>query len=336
MRALEIARFGLDGLSVVERQDAAPGPGQVRLSLRAASLNYRDLLMVEGKYNPRLTLPIVPGSDGVGIVEAVGQGVTRVAIGDRVSPVFSQTWLDGAPARDKLRGSLGGPLDGTLRTHMVLSADGVVRVPAYLSDAEAATLPCAAVTAWNALVGHAKVQPGDVVLVQGTGGVSLFALQIARMCGARVIVTSSSDEKLERARGLGAFAGINYQTTPEWGKAARALCPEGVDVVIEVGGAGTLEQSIKATRVGGQIAIIGVLGGNRAPSLDLRPVLMQEIRLQGVLVGSRATFEAMNRAFAEHEVHPVVDRVFPLTETRAALEHLRAGAHFGKIAIAIG
>ncbi len=335
MRALEISRFGLDGLSLVDRPDLEPGPGEVRLSMRAASLNYRDLLMVEGRYNPKLKLPIVPGSDGVGVVEAAGPGVTRVTVGERVSPIFSQTWLDGVPVREKLRGTLGGPLDGTLRTHMVLPEGGVVRVPAYLTDVEAATLPCAAVTAWNALVGHAKVQPGDVVLVQGTGGVSLAALQIARMCGARVIVTSSSDDKLERARELGAFAGINYRTTPEWGKAARAIVPEGVDVVIEVGGAGTLEQSIKATRVGGQISIIGVLGGAQAPSLDLRPVLMQEIRLQGVLVGSRANFEAMNRALVEHELRPVVDRVFPLGETRAAFEHLRAGAHFGKIAIAI-
>jgi NADPH:quinone reductase-like Zn-dependent oxidoreductase len=289
--------------------------------VRAASINYRDWLMLAGEYNPRQPLPLVPVSDGMGEVTAVGASVTRVKTGE--------------PTRDKLRGTLGGPLDGMLAEQVRLSAEGLVPVPAYLTDAEAATLPCAAVTAWSALVEQGGVEPGDVVLVQGTGGVSIFALQFARLLGARVIVTSSSDKKLERARALGAWHGINYKATPDWDKAVRALTNNvGVDHIVEVGGAGTLGRSIRAVRVGGTISVIGVLAG-KASELMVTPILMQNLRLQGVLVGSREMFERMNRALEFHQLRPAVDKVFGFEEVREAFAYLAAGRHFGKIAIQV-
>ena len=336
MRVWEVRQFGPGGLHLAERPDRPPGPGQALVQMRAASINYRDWLMVTGEYNPRQPLPLVPGSDGAGEVVAVGSGVSRVKPGDRVMGIFSQTWVAGPPTRDKLRGTLGGPLDGMLAEQVVLPAEGLVRVPPHLSDLEAATLPCAAVTAWNALVEEGSVTAGDTVLVQGTGGVSIFALQFATLLGARVIVTSSSDEKLERARALGAWQGINYKTTPEWDKAARALTDNtGVDHIIEVGGAGTLGRSLRAIRIGGTISVIGVLAG-KASELAVTPILMQNLRLQGVLVGSRETFERMNRAIERHLLRPVVDRVFAFEEAREAFAHLAAGRHFGKLGIKCG
>jgi NADPH:quinone reductase-like Zn-dependent oxidoreductase len=335
VRALEVrGAFGLENLALVERPDPAdPGPGQVVLRMAAASLNYRDLLMVQGKYNPRQALPLIPGSDGVGRVEAVGPGVRRVKVGDRVSPIFAQAWLAGAPTREQARLTLGGPLDGTLAEKMLVDAEGLVQVPESLTDEEAATLPCAAVTAWNALVVEGRIESGQTVLVQGTGGVSLFALQLGRLLGARVIVTSSSDEKLERAKALGASDGINYRTTPEWGKRVKELTGGlGADLVVEVGGAGTLQQSLAAVRFGGTIALIGVLAGN-STDLSLTQVFMQRIRLQGVLVGNRTSFEAMNRAIALHRMRPVIDRVFELEEASGAFEHLANAGPFGKIVV---
>jgi NADPH:quinone reductase-like Zn-dependent oxidoreductase len=336
MKAVEIrGAFGLDHLTLAERPDPRPGPGQVLLAMRAASLNYRDLLMVQGAYNPRQPLPLIPCSDGVGVVEEVGEGVTRVAVGERVVPIFAQRFLAGEPTREKLRSTLGGPLDGTLAERMVVDAEGVVAAPEHLSDAAAATLPCAALTAWNIVVTEGETRPGDVVLVQGTGGVALFALQLARLAGARVIVTSSSDDKAARARELGAWETINYRSTPEWGRAARELTGgRGVDLVVEVGGAGTLGQSLKAVRFGGRICLIGNLAGG-VGELSLFPIFMQKVRLQGVLVGDRESFEAMNRAVAVHRLQPVVDSTFPLAEARGAFEHLAAGRHFGKVAIEI-
>lgn len=337
MKVFEIqGSFGLDHLRLTERPEPEPGPGQVLLGLRAASLNYRDLMMVRGLYNPRQPLPLVPGSDGVGVVEAVGPGVDRVAVGDRVATLLCQRWTGGEPSHERLRSTLGGPLDGTLAERMVLPQDGVAHVPEHLSDAEAATLPCAALTAWSALVTQGRLRPGEIVLVQGTGGVSIFALQLAQLAGARVIVTSSRDDKLERAHELGAWAGINYRTTPEWGKAARKLTGgRGVDHVVEVGGAGTLAESLKAIRIGGTISLIGVLAGG-VSELSVVPVFMQGVRLQGILVGSRDGFEAMSRAIAQHELRPIVDRVFPFAETREAFAHLESGQHFGKVAIDLG
>jgi NADPH:quinone reductase-like Zn-dependent oxidoreductase len=337
MRVYEIQEsFGIDNLRQAERPDPAPGPGQVLLKMHAASLNYRDLLMVQGHYNPRQPLPLIPCSDGVGEVLAVTDGVSRVAVGDRVAPIFSQTWIGGPPTADKLAGTLGGPLDGTLAEQMVVSADGVVPVPDYLTDVEAATLPCAALTAWSALVEQGDVRSGDTVLVQGTGGVSIFALQIARSLGARVIVTSSSTAKLDQARELGAWRTINYVEDPGWGKTAKNLTGGvGVDHVVEVGGAGTLEQSLRAVRVGGQVSVIGVLSGISS-DLNIIPILMQNLRLQGILVGSREGFARMNRALAVHEIRPVVDRVVGFAEAPEAFRVMAAAAHFGKICIEIG
>ncbi len=337
MRAVEIrGAFGLDHLDLVDRPEpAGPGPGQVLLALRAAALNYRDLLMVRGLYDRRQPLPLVPCSDGVGEVIAIGEGVTRVAVGDRVCPLFAQRWIAGRPTRERVRSTLGGPLDGTLAERMVLSEEGVVRVPEHLTDAEAAALPCAALTAWNALVTEGRLAAGETVLLQGTGGVSLFALQLARLAGARAIVTSSSDEKLERARALGAEAGINYRQTPEWGARAKELTGGvGVDHVVEVGGAATLAQSLRAVRMGGTVSLIGNLSGADA-QVALTAIFMQRVRLQGILVGDRESFEAMNRALAAARLRPIVDRTFALAEARAAFDHLAAGQAFGKVAVAI-
>jgi len=334
MKVIEIRDgFGLDRLTVAERPEPRPGPGQVLLRMRAASLNYRDLLTVRGQYNPKQPLPLVPCSDGAGEVVAVGEGVSRAAVGDRVATLFAQGWLSGEPDREKLRSTLGGPLDGTLAELMVLDQNGVVPVPHHLSDEEAATLPCAAVTAWSALTTPGPVGAGDVVVAQGTGGVSVFALQLARLLGARVIVTSSSDEKLERARELGAWETIHYVERPDWGREVRKLTGgRGADLIVEVGGAGTLAQSLDAVRIGGRIALIGVLSGTAA-KIDVIPVLMKQVRVQGLLVGHREGFEAMNRAVEQHELRPVVDRVFAFNEVRAALEHMAGGKHFGKICI---
>jgi NADPH:quinone reductase-like Zn-dependent oxidoreductase len=334
MKAYEIqGGFGLDHLKRVERPDPVAGPGQVLLRMRAASLNYRDLMMVEGSYNHKQPLPLIPCSDGVGEVDAVGEGVTRLAVGDRVATLFCQGWMGGRPTVEELRSTLGGPLDGTLAELMVLPEQGVVRVPEHLSDAEAATLPCAALTAWSALAEQGRVAAGDTVLVQGTGGVSIFALQFAQLLGARVIVTSSSDDKLVQARRLGAWQEINYLDDLEWGKTARALTGGvGVDHIVEVGGAGTLAQSLQAIRVGGEITLVGVLASG-ASELSIVPVFMKQVRIQGLLVGSRQAFERMNRAIAQHELRPVVDRVVPFAEARDAFDHLKSGAHFGKVCI---
>jgi NADPH:quinone reductase-like Zn-dependent oxidoreductase len=334
MRVHEIrGTFGLDALTLVERPRPRPGPGQVLLKLRAAALNYRDLLVVKGLYNPRMPLPRIPVSDGVGEVVELGEGVTRVALGDRVAGLFMPAWQDGELTEAKARSALGGAVDGLLAEFAVLPEDGVVAVPGHLSDEEAATLPCAAVTAWNALVTQGGIRPGQTVLVQGTGGVSLFALQFARLAGARVLATSGHDEKLQRALALGASDGLNYRATPDWDAWARERTGGlGVDHVVEVGGAGTLPRSLRAVRTGGTISLIGVLTGG-AGEVNPMPILMKALRVQGLYVGSRAMFEAMNRAIALHGLRPVVDRVFPFEEARAALEHMESGSHFGKIAI---
>jgi len=335
MRAVEIrGAFGLENLAVAERPDPRPGFGQVLLRLRAASLNYRDLLTVQGKYNPKLKLPLIPCSDGVGEVVELGEGVTRVRVGDRVCPIFAQQWLAGEPTREKARSTLGGPLDGTLAELMTVDQEGLVKVPDHLTDEEAASLPCAAVTAWNALMAGG-VKAGDTVLVQGTGGVSLFALQFAKALGARVIATSSSDQKLARVREMGAAEGINYRETPDWGARAKELTGGlGVDLVVEVGGAGTLDQSLRAVRFGGSISLIGNLAGIDA-QVRLTLIFMQHVRMLGIFVGHRESFEAMNRAIAVHGLHPMVDRVFPLEESRAAFELMAAGGHLGKICIRV-
>jgi NADPH:quinone reductase-like Zn-dependent oxidoreductase len=335
MKAVEIQdSFGLEQLRVVEREVPVVGRGQVRIRVKAASLNYRDLLMVRGLYNPRQPLPLVPCSDGVGVVEEVGEGVSRVAVGDRVCPLFAQKWFGGEPTHEAIRSTLGGPLDGMLMQEKVMSEESLVKVPDYLSDEEAATLPCAALTAWSAL-SLGGLQAGQTVLLQGTGGVSMFALQFAKAMGARVIITSSQDEKLEKAKALGADEVINYKSTPEWGKVARGLTEkQGVDHIVEVGGAQTLKQSLRAIRVGGHISMIGVLSGV-ASEINVLPILMQQVRVQGVLVGSREGFESMNRAMAQHEIRPVLDKTFALEEVPEALQYMADGKHFGKICISL-
>ncbi len=334
MKAFEVQNtFGLDSLVMTDRPEPRPGPGQVLLKMRAWSLNFRDLMVVKGLYNPRLRLPMVPLSDGVGEVVELGEGVSRVKKGDRVAGTFMQKWVAGELTEEKARSALGGGGTGLLAEYVALHEEGVVAVPAHLTDEEAATLPCAAVTAWHALITEGNLQPGHTVLVQGTGGVSIFGLQFARLAGARVIVTSSSAAKLERAHELGASDGINYKDNPDWDDRVRELTGGvGVDHVVEVGGAGTLPRSMRAVRLGGRISIIGVLTGGTGQVNPL-PLLMKNIRAQGIFVGSREMFEAMNRAIALHQLRPVVDRVFPFAEAREALRHLESAAHFGKIAI---
>jgi NADPH:quinone reductase-like Zn-dependent oxidoreductase len=335
MKLYEIReRFGLDALTLTERPQPQPGPHEVLVRLKAASLNYRDLMVVKGQYNPKMRLPRVPCSDAAGEVAEVGHGVTRVKAGQRVAGIFMQKWIAGEIDETKARSALGGAIDGLLAEYAVLHEGGLVHVPEHLSYEEAATLPCAAVTAWHGLVTEGRVKPGDTVLCQGTGGVSLFALQFARLAGARVIITSSSDDKLKRARELGAAEGVNYKTTPEWGDKVRELTGgRGVDHVVEVGGAGTLGQSLKAVRMGGQISLIGVLSG--VGQANPLPILMKNVRVQGIFVGSREMFEAMNRAIAEHRLKPVVGRVFAFAEAPAAFRHMESAAHFGKICIRI-
>jgi NADPH:quinone reductase-like Zn-dependent oxidoreductase len=325
--------FGIENLRMIERPEPSPGPGEVLVRVRACSLNFRDLLMVRGIYNPRQPLPLVPLSDGAGEVVAIGDSVTRVKPGDRVAATFVQDWIAGRIAKALQRTTLGGPLDGMLAELKVLPAHGLVRVPDHLTFAEAATLPCAALTAWTALVEEGNTRPGDTVLILGTGGVSIFALQFAKVLGARAIVTSSSDEKLARAKALGAAEVINYRKDAAWGKAARDLSGgEGVDLVVEVGGAATLDQSLAAVRPGGTIALIGNLGGATA-DVNLLSIFMRGVRVQGILVGHRAGFEAMNRAVAAHGIRPVIDRAFPFDEAPAAFAHLATGDHFGKVVV---
>jgi NADPH:quinone reductase-like Zn-dependent oxidoreductase len=312
-----------------------PGRGDVLVKVHAVSLNYRDLLMVRGHYNPKMSLPRIPCSDGAGEVVELGEDVKTVAVGQRVAGIFMQNWLDGAPTAERSRGALGGDIDGMLAEYVVLPASGVVAIPEHLSYAEGATLPCAGVTAWNALVNVGQVKPGDVVVTQGTGGVSVFALQFAKLMGATVLGTSSSDEKLERARTLGLNAGLNYRQTPDWAKwVLQQTSNRGADLIVEVGGAGTFIQSLQAVRTGGAIAQIGILSPSDQP-LPIAPILHRQVRIQGVYVGSRAHFETMNRAIAASHLRPVVDKIFPFPQAREALSTIENGYHFGKIVIQV-
>ncbi|MDQ3252556.1 MAG: NAD(P)-dependent alcohol dehydrogenase [Acidobacteriota bacterium] len=327
--------FGIDSLNFVERDEPTPAAHQVLVRVRAVSLNYRDLLIVKGLYNPRMHLPRVPMSDGAGEVVAVGEAVTRVKVGDRVAGIFMQTWTGGAMHAEHRASALGGEIDGMFAEYVALDEAGVVRVPEHLTYEEAATLACAAVTAWNALFVSGNLTAGETVLVQGTGGVSLFALQFAGLAGARVIVTSSSNEKLDRALQLGASDGINYHDVPEWHKRVRELTGgRGVDYVVEVGGAGTLNKSLAAVRTSGTVSMIGVLTGISA-EVTTAAILHQSVRVQGIFVGSREMFEEMNRAIELHKLRPVIDRVFEFEAAREAFRHMEAGAHFGKIVVRI-
>lgn len=338
MRVFQIQDdWGFDHLQLATRPDPKPGPGQVLLKMKAASLNYRDLVVPNRGYGSFTgNLPLIPISDGVGEVVELGAGVTRVKVGDRVCPCFNQGWIAGEPDLERMTQTLGGPIDGTMADYMCLSEQGVVKAPAHLSDEEAATLPCAALTAWSALVTYERLAPGARVLVQGTGGVALFALQFAKLLGAHVTVISSSDEKLARAKALGADAGVNYKTTTEWYKPARELTGgRGFDHIVELGGEKTLPQSLRAIRPGGTISMIGVLSGSSLAA-PLGHVVTRQVRLQGITVGHRDGFEAMMRAIEQHRLRPVIDRVFRFEELKEALAYLKSGAHFGKICIRHG
>lgn len=319
MKAWQLDEWSIDRLAIVERPEPRPGRAQVLVRMQAASLNYRDLVVPRRGYGPGTgELPLVPISDGAGEVAALGENASRFSVGDKVIPCFFQGGK-----------SLGGPLDGVMQEWRVFDEAGLYHSPAHLGAEAAATLPCAALTAWSAVVTEGRTQPGDSVLVQGTGGVSLFALQFAKLCGARVTVVSGSDEKLERARALGADEGFNYRTTPEWGKLTR-----GHDLVIDVGGAESAPQALRAVRAGGTIALIGVVSG-QSMLLPLGPIVTRRVRLQGVTVGTPEGFEAMLRAVERHRLKPVVDRVFRFEALREALEHLASGRHFGKICLAL-
>lgn len=334
MRAWQLSSFGLDGLHLTERPEPAPGPHDVVVAVRAISLNYRDLLMVRGHYNPRQPLPLVPGSDCVGEVVAVGEAVTTVSVGTRVCPAFNPGWRSGRLPAEALRTSLGGPPDGVFCERVVVPAHAVVEPPAHLTDAECATLPCAGVTAWRALQ-EGQTAAGDTVLTLGTGGVSLFALQLGKMLGARVCITSSSEAKLDRARALGADHGICYATDDQWGRSAAAWAGGGVHTVVELGGAGTLRQSLKAVAPGGTVALIGVLDGVKT-ELALTSVLMRHVRVQGVFVGSVADLQALCAALSDHpDVRPVVDHTVPFEALPQALDALSRGEHLGKIAVTV-
>lgn len=337
MKAYEIqGNFGLDHLTPAERPVPVPGPGEVLVKVRAVSLNARDLGVIQGFYGTDLPNPLIPVSDGVGEVVALGAHVKRFQPGDRVSGTFTQGWLAGEPAPEGWGRTLGSPLDGFLAEYAVLHEEGLVRVPAHLTDEEAAALPCAGVTAWHAVVVEGRVKAGDTVVVQGTGGVSLFALQFAKQHGATVIVTSSSDEKLARAKALGADFGINYRQTPAWDEAVRELTQDrGADLVVDLGGASTLNRSVGALRLGGQVSLVGILSGATVAGFDIVPALMKKVRLQAINVGSREMFEAMNRAIAQHALRPVVDRVFPFEQALDALRYMEQGTHFGKVCIRI-
>lgn len=327
---------GLGALRQIGLKELRPRAHEVVIDMRAWSLNYRDLGMPHGGYvrNDKIKTnpPLVPLSDGAGEIIAVGEAVTRWKIGDRVTPIFFQTWLSGELTDRQIGSALGGAIDGVLAERICLHEDGMVEIPDGMSFEEAATLPCAAVTAWQAL-NLGQLAAGQTVLLLGTGGVSIFALQLAKAHGARVIITSSSDEKLARAQDMGADVLINYKKHPDWHKQVlEATDGLGVDNVVEVGGAGTLEKSLSSARVSGRVSLIGVLSRpdqNPSPM----PILFKRLTVQGIYVGSRDMFEAMNRAIEANQLRPVIDRVFDFDDARQAYEYLQSGQHFGKVVI---
>ena len=326
---------GIDALSLVEKPKPQPAYGQVLIRVYATALNYRDLVVAQGGYGGGVKYPLIPMSDGAGEVVAIGEGVTGVKVGDRVAGIFFQNWLDGTLTKEKMKSDLGGTINGMLAEYVVLHEDGLVILPDHLNYEEGATLPCAAVTAWDALVSQGNVTAGDRILLLGTGGVSIFALQFAKIHGAEVIITSSSDEKLQRAKELGADKTINYKTIPDWQKEVYKLTERhGVDHVIEVGGGGTLAKSMQAVRVAGRISLIGILAGAKAEVNPL-PAVMKSLNIQGIYVGSRDMFESMNRAISLHQIKPVINRVFPFDEAKQAYSYLQSGAHFGKVVIKV-
>jgi NADPH:quinone reductase-like Zn-dependent oxidoreductase len=335
MKAYELHQEdGFDALTIVERpQPGPPGVHDVAVRIRAVSLNYRDLAVARAA--KKRAKRIVPVSDGAGEVIAVGARVTRVAVGDRVAAAFFPTWTTGPLSESHHANALGGSIDGVLAEEVVLPECAWVKIPARFSFEQASTLPCAGVTAWHALFEAAPLTPGDTILVQGTGGVSIFALQLARAAGVGVVATSSSAAKRARLVEMGAAATLDYREEPKWGDAVRAATGgRGVDVAVEVGGAGTFDESVKALRYGGTMSLLGILAGTQGP-VNTYAIFQKNIRVYGVYVGSVAMFEALVRALDATRIEPVIDKVFPFAETRAAYEHLASGAHFGKVVIRI-
>jgi NADPH:quinone reductase-like Zn-dependent oxidoreductase len=336
MKAFELKEpIGVDGLVLNEnRLEPEPGPGEVKVRIKAASLNYRDLMVIKSQYRGLLKPMCIPLSDGAGEVAGLGEGVTEFKVGERVTGAFFDDWADGAITTEKIAHARGAVIDGVLADYAVFKKSALLRTPTRFTDVEAATMPCAAVTAWSAVVEVAKIGAGDTVLLLGTGGVSIFALQIAKSRGARVIITSGSDEKLARAKSLGADDVINYKATPDWEKTVVQLTGgKGVDLVVEVGGPGTIERSIKVVRTGGIVAMIGVVAG--AGQFDPRSLIGRAIRLQGVFVGSTAMMRNMFAEMERAKVKSVIDHVFRFEETREAFRKLESGAHFGKIVISV-
>jgi NADPH:quinone reductase-like Zn-dependent oxidoreductase len=312
-----------------------PEAGEVLVAIKAVSLNYRDLAVVTGRYPRNPAEPTIIASDGAGQVIAVGDGVTAFRAGDRVAGSFFQKWIAGPYAREYGASALGGAIPGVLTQLRVFDQAGLIRIPEHFSYQEGATLPCAGLTAWNALVPSMHVQAGDTVLLLGTGGVSIFGLQFAKLHGARVIITSSSDEKLARAKALGADETINYKTTPEWDKEVlRLTAGRGVDMVLEVGGGETFTRSMNSVRASGQMAVIGVLSGV-AGTIPVGLIGIQTLSVRGIFVGSVAMFEDMNRAITANQLRPVIDRVFPFEQSVDALRYLQSAQHFGKIVISL-
>jgi NADPH:quinone reductase-like Zn-dependent oxidoreductase len=335
MKVVEIQeKFGLDALKVVERPDPVPGAGQVVLKMKAFSVNYRDLLVVDGVGRWKPSLPRIPLSDGVGVVVTTGAGVSRVRVGHRVAPIFYPKWLDGSVALEKMGSPLGGAVaDGVLAEYTLLSEQSVIHVPEHLSDEEAATLPCTAVTAWNAVVLSGQITPGDTVVVLGTGGVSLFAVHFAKLLGARVIVTSSCNQKLARTKELGAVEVVNYKETPDWPRSVMELTDGvGADHIVDT--VGNLKEALAAVRLGGTVAFVGLLAG-MSTDVDLVTFMGKSARVQAVDVGSREMFEDMNKAIRLHKLRPMVDRVFGFSELGSALRYLRAGRHMGKVCLRV-
>ena len=334
MRAYEIVTDGgVDALALNERQTPQPAAGEILVRMRASAVNYRDLSTIEDPIARAISYPRIPNSDGAGEVIAVGAGVTRFTAGDRVAGCFFQNWEDGGISTTAMASALGGPVDGVLAEEVLLSERGAVHLPQHLSFEEGSTLPCAGLTAWNCLIEQGGLKAGKTALFLGTGGVSIFGLQIAKMMGARAIITSSSDEKLARAASLGADELINYRQTPDWqAKVLELTDGAGVDVTIETGGGGTLQKTIEATRVGGTISLIGVLTGG---SINPSSLMRKSIRLQGVYVGNRRMFEELNAALGLNQIHPVIDQQFGFEDARSAYHVMRGAGHFGKLVISI-
>ena len=335
MKTIQATAFSISSLSLVACPVPVPRHGELLLRVMAASLNYRDLAVLSGSYMPDLPLPFVPASDCCGVVEAVGPEVTRFKVGDRVIPCYIQGWIDGAPTPEqRFRTTLGGPLPGVLQEFIVVPAQAAVAAPAHLSDDEASTLPIAALTAWTCLT-EGGVQPGRCVLVQGTGGVALFALQFAKAFGARVVALTSSEKKAELLRRLGADATVNYRQTPDWAGAVRdATDGRGADIVVETTGS-SLNQSLTAAAFGGFVGVIGFVGGTEM-ALNIRQLIGPMLRMQGIVVGSRTGLEALIRAMVLHQIKPVIDSRFALEDATAALAHMQRGAHVGKIVVSVG